>query len=432
MDEMKNELEKIEVKDEKVEFDFTSDEEDIEIDEVNFIDDESEVVNNTKHKKATKKKYKVKTFTKITAIGLVFFIVFGLSIGMGVGFINNKYFANNNVKENNVVAQNDNSQIVKNIVLSQEEMNTVQIVEKMSPSVVSITSKVKYRDWYNNVRTSEASGSGVVFKKDQDKIYILTNNHVIDNSNELLVEIMSDDFQKAEIVGKDELSDLAVISVANNDKYNNIQPVEFADSDALKPGQKVIAIGNPLGYNNTVTTGVISALDRDLKRSNPFKLIQTDAAINPGNSGGALVDSKGKLIGINTIKISETGVEGMGFAIPVNSIVPIIDELLENGFVSRPYLGIYGKEVDQSMSELYEIPMGIFVSQIVENSGANNSDLKPRDIIISIDGIKTFTMEDLTNALENYKVGDTVTLKVIRNGEDKKEIKVKLTQRNEN
>ena len=177
---------------------------------------------------------------------------------------------------------------------------------------------------------------------------------------------------------------------------------------------------------------MISALDRDLARSNPFKLIQTDAAINPGNSGGALVDSQGKLIGINTIKISETGVEGMGFAIPVNSIIPVIDELLKNGFVSRPYLGIYGKEVDQSMSELYEIPMGIFVSQIVENSGADNSDLKPRDIIISIDGIKTFTMKDLTNALENRKVGDIVTLKIIRNGENKKEIKVKLAQRSEN
>jgi serine protease Do len=315
-------------------------------------------------------------------------------------------------------------------------MNTVEIVDKVAASVVGITSKVKYRDWYNNVRTSEGSGSGVVFKKDDEKIYILTNNHVIDSANELLVEIMANDFQKAEVIGKDSISDIAVIAIENNEKYNGILPVEFADSDLLKPGQKAIALGNPLGYNNTVTVGVISALERDLGDSNPFKLIQTDAAINPGNSGGALLDSQAKLIGINTIKISatssETIVEGIGFAIPINSIKPILDEILEYGFISRPYLGIYGKEVNQDTSDLYEISMGIFVSQIVENSGAYDSDLKVRDIIISINGVKTFAMTDLTNEITNYKVGDIVTLKVIRNGEIKKEIKVKLTQRNIN
>ncbi|MEA1974497.1 MAG: trypsin-like peptidase domain-containing protein, partial [Bacillota bacterium] len=398
-------------------------------DDVNFVMSEPE-----KKQKKNDKKYRVKSFKKIIAIGVIFFMVFGFSIGAGIGIMNHKYFNERNDQSiNNEIPVNiEKTNIVKNIVLSQEEINTVEIVDKVSSSVVAITSKVKYRDWYNNIRTNESSGSGVVFKKDDGKIYIITNNHVVDGANELLVEIVTDDFQKAEVVGKDAISDIAVIAIDNSEKYDGTIPVEFADSDALKAGQKVIALGNPLGYNNTVTVGVISALDRELQGANPFKLIQTDAAINPGNSGGALLNSQGELIGINTIKISETSVEGIGFAIPVNSIVPILDEILENGFVSRPYLGIYGKEVSQNMSELYEIPMGIFVSQIVEGSGADSSDLKPRDIIIAIDEIKTFTMDDLTNALANYKVGDIVTMKVIRNGERKKIIKVKLTQRTQN
>jgi serine protease Do len=427
MDDTKNE--EIE-ENEEIEFDFISDDED---EEINLVTEEKE-------KNKTKRKFRVKSFTKVIAVVLIFALVFGFSIGLGVGFINNKYFANNeNIESNspdiNPIIKTDNT-IIKNIVLSKEEMNTVEIVDKVAASVVGITSKVKYRDWYNNVRTSEGSGSGVVFKKDDEKIYILTNNHVIDSANELLVEIMANDFQKAEVIGKDSISDIAVIAIENNEKYNGILPVEFADSDLLKPGQKAIALGNPLGYNNTVTVGVISALERDLGDSNPFKLIQTDAAINPGNSGGALLDSQAKLIGINTIKISatssETIVEGIGFAIPINSIKPILDEILEYGFISRPYLGIYGKEVNQNISDLYEIPMGIFVSQIVENSGAYNSDLKVRDIIISINGVKTSVMKDLTDEITNYKVGDIVSLKVIRNGETKKEIQIELTQRNVN
>lgn len=382
----------------------------------------------TAEKEVTKeqKEKKVKIpFAKIIAVGLVLAIVLGFSIGAGVGFVNNQFFA----KEYAAVETAQPAIQKTEIVLSSEEIGTVEIVEKLSPSVVGITSKVKYRDWFNNIRESNGSGSGVIFKKDEEKIYILTNSHVIDGATELMVEMDTDDFQTAEVIGNDKMTDLAVIAVENSSKYDAIEPVEFADSDLLQPGQKVIALGNPLGYNNTVTTGVISALDRNLEGDNPFKLIQTDAAINPGNSGGALLDSQGRLIGINTIKISETSVEGIGFAIPVNSILPIIDEIVERGFVSRPYLGIYGREVTEDISELYEIPMGIFVSQIVEGSGAIDSDLMEKDIIIAIDDVKVFTMKDLTDALTKYEVGDTVTLKVVRDGETKKQIKVKLTQR---
>ncbi|HKL42560.1 MAG TPA: trypsin-like peptidase domain-containing protein [Clostridia bacterium] len=370
---------------------------------------------------------------KVVAIVLIFAVIGGMAIGAGLGLVNHYFLAEESTPvEEIAVAEQPVEEIVKELVLAQDEMNTVQVVDNIDESIVGITSKIQYTDWFNNPRTTEGSGSGVIFKKDDDYMYILTNNHVIDGANELLVEILPDEFVAAEIIGRDALSDLAVIAIENKADYSTIKPVEFGDSDALKPGQKVIAIGNPLGYNKTVTVGVISALERELDANNEFHLIQTDAAINPGNSGGALVDSRGKLIGINTAKISDTAVEGIGFAIPVNEAKPVLDEILKQGFVSRPYLGIYGREVNEEISELYEIPMGIFVSEIIPDTGAANSDLRVQDIIIGIDNKKIFTMEDLSDILQNYDVGDVITLKVIREGERKIEIKVVLTQRNTN
>ena len=370
---------------------------------------------------------------KVVAIVLIFAVIGGMAIGAGLGLVNHYFLAEESTPvEEIAVAEQPVEEIVKELVLAQDEMNTVQVVDNIDESIVGITSKIQYTDWFNNPRTTEGSGSGVIFKKDDDYMYILTNNHVIDGANELLVEILPDEFVAAEIIGRDALSDLAVIAIENKADYSTIKPVEFGDSDALKPGQKVIAIGNPLGYNKTVTVDVISALERELDANNEFHLIQTDAAINPGNSGGALVDSRGKLIGINTAKISDTAVEGIGFAIPVNEAKPVLDEILKQGFVSRPYLGIYGREVNEEISELYEIPMGIFVSEIIPDTGAANSDLRVQDIIIGIDNKKIFTMEDLSDILQNYDVGDVITLKVIREGERKIEIKVVLTQRNTN
>jgi serine protease Do len=370
---------------------------------------------------------------KVIVIVLIFAIIGGMAIGAGLGLVNHYFLAEEptNIQET-AVDKEPVEEVIKELILAQDEMNTVQVVDAIDESIVGITSKIQYTDWFNNKRTTEGSGSGVIFKKDDDYLYILTNNHVIDGANELLVEIMPDEFVTAETIGRDALSDLAVIAIENKADYSTIKPVEFGDSDALKPGQKVIAIGNPLGYNKTVTVGVISALERELDANNEFHLIQTDAAINPGNSGGALVDSRGKLIGINTAKISDTAVEGIGFAIPVNEAKPVLDEILKQGFVSRPYLGIYGREVNEEISELYEIPMGIFVSEIIPGTGADNSDLRVQDIIIGIDNKKIFTMEDLSDILQDYDVGDEITLKVVREGERKIEIKVVLTQRDTN
>jgi len=409
--------------------------------EINFIlsEDEpeeiieEEVDKKTKNSDINNSDHKI-IWPKVVAIVLIVTIIGGLTIGVGLGLVN-KYFIAKELPTADEVAIDQTEpteEIVKELILAQDEMNTVQVVDNIDESIVGITSKIQYTDWFNNPRTTEGSGSGVIFKKDEEYMYILTNNHVIEGSNELLVEIQPDEFVTAEIIGSDALSDLAVIAIENKMDYSAIKPIEFGDSDALKPGQKVIAIGNPLGYNKTVTVGVISAIGREIDANNEFQLIQTDAAINPGNSGGALVDSRGKLIGINTVKISDTAVEGIGFAIPVNEAKPVLDEILKQGYVSRPYLGIYGREVNEEISELYEIPMGIFVSEIIPGTGAANSGLEVQDIIIAVDDKKIFTMADLSEVLQKYDVGDEITLKVIRNGERKIEIEVILSQRNTN
>ncbi|MGM0378389.1 MAG: S1C family serine protease [Bacillota bacterium] len=372
------------------------------------------------------------SFSKIIILVIIASLIGGVAVGFGSEYFKSNFLITKNddqVKNDNSSEQTD---FKKELVLAKDEMNTVEIVEKIGPSVVGITSKIKYQDWFNNVRTSEGSGSGVIYKKTNEKVYILTNNHVVENADELLVEIQKDNFVKAKLIGTDSMSDLAVISVENKEEFDLIKPIDLGDSQILKPGQKVIAIGNPLGYNNTVTVGVISALNRKISPNDNFPLIQTDAAINPGNSGGALLDSKGKLIGINTAKISETSVEGIGFAIPINKAKPILDEIIEKGYVSRPYIGIVGADVDENTSDLYEIPIGIYVKQIAKDSGAYYSNLEPGDIIIGFNDKSIKNLEDLTEEIKKHEVGETVTLTVIREENNKREklkIDVKLSQR---
>jgi serine protease Do len=313
----------------------------------------------------------------------------------------------------------------------------VEIVEEVGPSTVAITTRVAYRDWTNNVFYSPGGGSGVIFKIDADRIYILTNNHVIDEAEELSVEFHgTDHMAQAKVVGSDASTDLGVIAVAKSEltdaELAELSPVRFGDSDALKVGEPAIAIGSPLGYNNTVTVGVISALNRVLDGANDLALIQTDAAINPGNSGGALVNNRGEVIGINTVKIADTAVEGIGFAIPINSAKPIIDELIEKGYVSRPYLGIYGRNINEELGELYELPIGVYVSDAIDGEGAARAGIQSGDVIIGIDDQRIETLEDLSGALADKKVGDRVAVKVIRNQTEKRTFEVTLGDANAN
>ena len=235
------------------------------------------------------------------------------------------------------------------------------------------------------------------------------------------------------MVVSDESTYLEVISVNKSDIHseliNDIKPIIIGDSEALKIGEIAIAIGNPLGYTNTITKGIVSAVDRQVGDDTDIMYIQTDAAINPGNSGGALVNGKGELVGINTAKIADTRVEGMGFAIPTDKMNEIVAELIEKGYVSRPYIGIGGVNVDENTAELYKIPMGVLVRYVYDQSPAKAAGVKEMDLIIGIDDVNIYNMDDLTEEIGNHKTGDEITLRIIRNEKEEISLKVILGDR---
>ncbi|SJZ58274.1 S1C family serine protease [Garciella nitratireducens] len=379
------------------------------------------------------------SFKQIVILVLIASFIGGTAIGAGYQLAG--YIISGNLKgemqqqsslEENV---NKNSSNKNTTPISQSNLTTQEIVKKVGPSVVSITSKVMTQDWFRNPSIQEGMGSGVIFQIDDKGVFILTNNHVIANSDELTVTFENNLQVKGEVVGVDEDSDLAVIKINKKNIPNalegKIQVAEFGDSDKLTVGEKAIAIGNPLGYDDTVTVGVISALDRELQIADQnIKLIQTDAAINPGNSGGALVNNQGQVIGINTAKIADTEVEGIGFAIPINSAKPIIQELLKQGYVSRPYLGVMIKDIDEETSQIYKLPVGVLVVEVVENSAADKAGLQPGDVIIEIDGEKILSAEELTQKISNKKVGDKIHLIAVRNGDENKEFTITLKEKN--
>lgn len=250
----------------------------------------------------------------------------------------------------------------------------VQAAKKVSPAVVGITTKVYNRDMFNRkVLVGEGVGSGVIFDKAG---YIVTNNHVVGTAKTVIVSLADGQSTEGTVVGRDEKTDLAVVKI----KMDNLPVAEFGDSDSLQVGEPAIAIGNPLGleFQGTVTVGVISSLNRTIgAEGQSMKLIQTDAAINPGNSGGALVDADGKVIGINSAKISKEGVEGLGFAIPINAARPILQDLIKNGKVVRPYLGLYG--LDQQMAARFGMKLnvaGIYVYKVAAGGPLDQAGLR--------------------------------------------------------
>jgi len=313
------------------------------------------------------------------------------------------------------------------------EMSVKNIAKKVGPSIVGIRMVTKSpRYWYSTdeMTESEYEGSGIIISNDG---YIMTNYHVVqyaDPKNSLskntTLEVFLSDKQQAaaKFIGGDSKTDLAVIKI---DK-KNLPAAILGDSDELEVGELAVAIGNPLGleFQGTVTVGVISALNRTININDKvLNLIQTDAAINPGNSGGALVNSKGQVIGINTAKISVSGVEGLGFAIPINEAKPIIDQLIMFGYVKgRPFIGISGKEITEQLSRYYGLPVGIYIVEVVPGSGAEKAGIKNGDILISLAGKEVRTMTELDKIKENYKAGDTVKAVVVRNG---KKITLTLT-----
>ncbi len=323
------------------------------------------------------------------------------------------------------------------------------IVEKAMPSVVAIdvrgeqsyTSIFGYSQKYE----TEGAGSGILIGENEEEYLIVTNNHVVENTKSMSVQFIDGESVEAELKGTDSGKDVAVIAVKKEDvpaeTRSKIAVAEIGDSDSLKVGQGVIAIGNALGYGQSVTVGYVSALNRSItamdsstgENATVENLLQTDAAINPGNSGGALLDMEGRVIGINESKSVDTTVEGMGYAIPISSVTELIDTLSNQKTRSkiaeenRGYLGIQGQNVDSDAAQRFSMPIGIFVYRVLEGGAAAESDLQESDIITKLDGMTVSTIEELQEKLTHYEKGETVTLTVQRpNGSEYQELQIEV------
>ena len=323
----------------------------------------------------------------------------------------------------------------------------VQAAKVVGPTVVGITNKAVARDWFNNqIQFEKGVGSGVIFRQDG---YIVTNNHVIDGAQQIEIQLSDGTKVVGELVGADTYSDLAVVKIKSS-KVKNITVAEFANSSTIKVGETAIAIGSPLGtdYANSVTQGIVSSLSRTVTTTNDSgqtistNAIQTDAAINPGNSGGPLINIEGQVIGINSSKISSTSssslssgdsVEGMGFAIPSNDVVKIINQLEKNGQVTRPALGISMTDLSSlstsAISQLNiptSVTNGVVVASVQSGMPASGK-LEKYDVITEIDGEAVTSTSDLQSLLYDHSIGDTIKVTFYR-GTTKKTVDIKLTK----
>lgn len=335
-----------------------------------------------------------------------FLIFFCLGLGVYLLLESNMFLSKPMVKEDDTI-------IVTGTV--------IDVASQVSPSIVGVTNLSSRGDMFNQ-RSTEATGSGVILDKEG---HIVTNNHVVKNANRLIVTLVDGNEKEAKIVGTDPRTDLAVIKI---EVKNKVTPAKFGDSDQLVAGQEVVAIGNPLGlrFARSVTAGVVSGLNRLITTEEGFvfRLIQTDAAINPGNSGGALVNLEGQVVGINTIKIAVPGFEGMGFSIPSKQVEQVVNDIIKNGRVLRPVMGIkILGEISKDQASFYNIPIssGIAVAPLADGP-ADKAGLKDYDIITAVNGEKVETGLELQEKIFARKIGEVirVTLSRLPRSEDKK------------
>lgn len=315
------------------------------------------------------------------------------------------------------------------------------------PSIVSITGKFETtsQSWFGQTQSSESEGvgSGIIIGKKDGKILIVTNNHVVADAKSLSVGFVDGKSASATIRGTDSDADLAVVEVDTKNMKSStlkeIAVITLGDSSKLQTGERAIAIGNALGYGQSVTGGYISALNRQVQLTDKtMTLIQTDAAINPGNSGGALLNSKGELIGINTVKYSSEDVEGMGYAIPINTARPIINKLIKNEATSeseQAYLGVSGQTIDSSMASQFDMPSGVYVQQVIKSSPAQKAGISAGDVIVSFNGSNVSTMDGLKEKISNLKAGKKVKVVVKRQNQmgtyEKKTLTVTLGKKSD-
>ncbi len=385
-------------------------------------------------------------------VGFAIGLAFGIAAGVGFFAINKMGGSVNLVNtdkaqieelekqvatlQNTVSSINDGGSLVytgsDGTTYSTVVTDVTDVVDEVMPSMVSITNL--YEETYNYwgrryVAENQASGSGIIIGEDDDELFLVTNFHVIDSNVQLTVQYVDSTESPAYVKGYDESIDIAVLSVnksdLSKDTLNNIKVAKLGDSNALKIGEPAIAIGNALGYGQSVTTGVISALNRDIEMENTIdSLIQTNAAINPGNSGGALLNIKGEVIGINSNKLGGSAVEGMGYAIPISDVKETIDtfvNLKTQAVVSedkRGYLGISGATVDEATIATFGIPEGVYVTKVYERSAAEAASIIKGDVITKVDGQSVKELSELQEKLSQYKGGDKVKITIMRAGVD--------------
>lgn len=381
---------------------------------------------------------------KTVAAALIFGLVGG-GVFTGVSYIGTRAISNSSTANAKLTTTTSGGTKQTSSGNAKDLTDVSSVVDEVMPSIVAITNTgtVTYNSFFGKQsQQSQSCGSGIIVSEDDDYLYIATNNHVVADSEELTVQFDDDSVVKAEIRGTDPDDDLAVVRVKKadlgKDTYSNIKIATIGDSESVAVGSPAIAIGNALGYGQSVTTGIVSALNRTVTTQDSQtgetvtnnKLIQTDAAINPGNSGGALLNENGEVIGINSVKYSSTEVEGIGYAIPMSVAKPIIESLIQDGKYTnenQAYLGIKGGDVSSEMVA-YGFPQGVYVSSVSAGSGAANAGLQEGDIITAVDSTKISSMTELQSALKSYKAGDKVTLTVARqSGRQYEENKVEVT-----
>ncbi len=396
-------------------------------------------------------------------LGLAYVAVFGLVVGGSFAGIN--YFADRN-NDSAIISEsqspsdtNSNGDIISstgaqkqgsdqggqtilttNQVADTKITDVSSVVEETMPAIVSINSTAIVSSNYFGQKVEQeqqGSGSGIIIGQNSNELLIVTNNHVVNNATKVMITFSDEAMVEATIKGTDSSNDLAVVSVPLKDITSETKAVirvaTIGSSDDAKVGEMVIAIGNALGYGQSVTVGYLSAKDRTVDTEDySMNLLQTDAAINPGNSGGALLNSAGQLIGINSVKFADTNVEGMGYAIPISYAVPIINDLMNREEIpeeEQAYLGIYTSEVTQAISEAYNMPVGVYVAKITSGSPAEQYGLKSNDIIIKVDGRDVTTTNALQEILTGKRAGTEMVIVVKRlNGSEyaEKELKVVL------
>ena len=390
---------------------------------------------NKKPKKSGRGKYAAKLVASAVAFGLIAGLVMqGVTYGFskaGIGNGATQLATTKTTSSSSSTSSEDLSGVSSNVM----------------PSIVSITGKFETtsQSWFGQTQSSESEGvgSGIIIGKKDGKILIATNNHVVVDAKSLSVGFVDGKSASATIRGTDSDADLAVVEVNTKDMkastLKKIAVITLGDSSKLKTGERAIAIGNALGYGQSVTGGYISALNRQVQLTDKtMTLIQTDAAINPGNSGGALLNSKGELIGISTVKYSSEDVEGMGYAIPINTAKPIINKLIKNEATSeseQAYLGVSGQTIDSSMASQFDMPSGVYVQQVIKSSPAQEAGISAGDVIVSIDGSSVSTMDGLKEKISNLKAGKKVKIVVKRQNQmgtyEKKTLTVTLGKKSD-